>query len=64
MERYTYSGPVTEYGKCIANNWEGETYAPSEKKAISNLKYQFKKKNNRFAYASNIGLPGKLIVNN
>ena len=47
MNQYAYNGPVMEFGKCIANNWEGSTYAASEKKAKSNLAYQFKKNNNR-----------------
>lgn len=60
MYRFIYNGPVVEYGVCISNNWRGETVAVSESKARSNLAYQFKKKNNRMAYA-NISLPGKLI---
>ena len=59
MDRYCYSGPVVENGVCISNNWKGETVAVSESKAKSNLAYQFKKNNNRMAYA-NICLPGKL----
>lgn len=23
MNQYAYNGPVMEFGKCIANNWEG-----------------------------------------
>ena len=63
MNQYAYNGPVMEFGRCIADNWSGSTYAPSEKKAKSNLAYQFKKNNNR-APASKIVLPGELEVIN
>ena len=61
MAKYIYDGPVTSWGKCIANNWHGETIAESKKKAISNLGYQFKTNNNMLTSA-NIGLPGNLRV--
>jgi hypothetical protein len=48
------------FNVCIASNWKGETYAPSEAKARNNLAYQFKKQNNRIA-GTNISLPGKLL---
>lgn len=63
MNRYMYDGPVMEFETCIANHWQGSTYAASEKKARSNLAYQFKKKNNRIAGAK-ITLPGKIVVTN
>ena len=40
---YSYDGPVMEFGKIITNRWVSKTYAPSSKKARSNLTYQFKK---------------------
>ena len=46
MAKYVYDGPVTQFGRCIANKWHGETIAESQEKAIINLEYQFKKKNN------------------
>ena len=49
MPKYFYSGPVMEFNTLLADIWEGETTAPSEKKARSNLAYQFKKANNRIA---------------
>lgn len=60
MGYYSYDGPVMEFGKCIMNRWKSSTYAVSEKKARSNLTYQFKKAHNRNATA-NISLPGKII---
>ena len=61
MPRWVYNGPVMEFDTCIANHWTGETFAPSEAKAKSNLTYQFKKKNNRIA-SSKITLPGDLKI--
>jgi len=57
---YTFDGPVTMFGKVVSNRWYGETCAPSEKKAKTNLEYQFK------AYAkclpgSKIELIGKVL---
>lgn len=57
--RYSYEGPVMEFDRIIANNWSGATYAPSEKKARSNLIYQFKKNYNKVPSAK-ITLPGKI----
>lgn len=42
MPKFTYKGPVMEFNTLLADSWEGETVAPSEKKARSNLTYQFK----------------------
>ena len=59
--KYVYDGPVLEFDKLITDHWKGETSAPSEKKARSNLAYQFKKSNNRIVGAK-ITLPGKLKI--
>ena len=45
-KRYVYKGPVMIFGKLVTNSWSGETIAPTRKKAMSNLAYQFKKLNN------------------
>ncbi len=60
MNRYSYKGPVMEFERCVSNNWKGTTYATSEKKARSNLAYQYKKQSNKIA-ATRITLPGKLV---
>lgn len=57
---YSYDGPVMEFDRCIANRWSSSTYAESEKKARSNLAYQFKKLTGRIARTA-ISLPGKII---
>lgn len=59
MYRYSYRGPVMIFDRCIADRWEGETMAPSEKKARSNLMYQFKKQAG-LDIGSRISLPGKV----
>lgn len=61
--KYIYDGPVMEFNNLIAEHWKGETMAPSEKKARSNLIYKFKINNNRVA-SSKITLPGKIRIVN
>jgi hypothetical protein len=56
---YVYDGPVEEFGKCVTIRWIGETYAPSEKKARSNLTYQYKKEFDK-APCAQVKLPGKI----
>lgn len=59
MHKYAYDGPVMEFNRLLADHWRGETMASSEKKARSNLTYQFKKQNRRIA-GTKITLPGKI----
>ena len=61
MNQYMYDGPVMEFNTCIANRWKSSTYAVSEKKARSNLTYQFKKRTNRVS-GTRISLPGELVA--
>lgn len=61
MNQYMYDGPVMEFNTCVANRWQGSTYAASEQKARSNLAYQFKKKTNRIP-STRITLPGKVVT--
>ena len=42
MPFYHYKGSVMQFGKEIARNWEGCTYAVSERKALNNLSFQYK----------------------
>lgn len=60
-QKYRYDGPVYEFDTLLDSHWKGETYAPSEKKARSNLTYQFKKRTNRMA-GTKIKLTGKVIL--
>ena len=61
MPKYIYDGPVKEFDKLIAEHWKGETIAPSEARARSNLAYQFKKEKHRTPN-SKIKITGKLMV--
>lgn len=61
MNLYSYNGPVLVFNTIVASNWRGQTMATSEKKARSNLSYQFKKATNRVA-SSKVTLPGKIIL--
>lgn len=60
IKSYYYKGPVLEFGRCIENNWTGSTKATSEKKARSNLVYQYKTRTGRVP-ASKIDLPGVIV---
>lgn len=57
--KYYYDGPVMEFDRLLADHWTGETMAISERKARSNLIYQFKKHNSRIV-GTKITLPGKI----
>jgi hypothetical protein len=59
MEHYIYEGPVFGLQRIMTEKWRSETYAVSERKAIANLKYQFKKQYG-LATMSKIFLPNKL----
>lgn len=61
MQLYFYDGPVLEFDRIIANHWSASTRAESEKKARSNLAFQFKKQYGK-APRSKITIPGKLII--
>ena len=61
MNLYVYEGPVKEFDTCVATNWKASTYAVSEKKARSNMAYQYKKTHNLSA-SSKITLPGKVML--
>ena len=56
---YIYTGPVFLFDDCINRYWKAETIAVSKEKALSNLKYQYKKKA-KLAVNSKISLPGKI----
>ena len=61
MKLYSYNGPVLEFNRIIAEHWSASTRAESEKKARSNLAYQFKMKYGRES-RSKITVPGKLTI--
>ena len=53
--KYIYDGCVLLFDNIITTNWHGETMAPTEAKAISNLMFQFKKQN-RLAPSAKVSL--------
>lgn len=59
MSKYTYTGPVMSFNKCVANVWHGETYAVSAEKARNNLAFQFRQENN-MAPRTVVTLPNKV----
>lgn len=59
--KYTYDGPVLEFDRVVTNRWTSTTIAPTEKKARSNLAYQYKKQFRKVANTK-ITLPGKLVI--
>ena len=60
-KKYSFSGAVLKFGIPICNKWEAETFALTETKAMSNFKYQFKKKNNLASFA-NVELVGTITA--
>lgn len=51
MYHYVFIGAVAIHGNVVMDNWEAHTVASSEARAISNLKYRFRK---QFNYVRNI----------
>lgn len=58
-EKYVYDGPVMSFDKCVIDRWKGETSAPTETKARSNLTYQAKKQLNQLP-GTKVTLPGEV----
>ncbi len=58
-QKYIYEGPVVLFDRCVVSRWKGETMAPTESKARSNLAYQAKKQLKLVA-GTNVKLPGKI----
>lgn len=51
-EHYIYHGPVWNgFNKLVEERWYGETLAPTKEKAISNLKYRFRKEYDMMNYS-------------
>lgn len=59
MKKYTFVGAVLSHGKILGNDVL-ETMAPTKEKAIANIKYQFRKKNN-IVSAIPLTLAGKVV---
>lgn len=61
--KYVYDGPVLFFDRIVAEHWKGETFAPTEGRARSNLTYQFKTKHNTVV-GTRVSLPGKIKMVN
>lgn len=61
MSKYSFSGQVfIFYSQLVERHWTGQTYAVSEAKAITNLKYQYRKANG-LSMSTPVDLEGRLI---
>jgi len=61
MYRYKYRGSVYIFNKCVSSYWEATTYATSKQKALSNLKFRFKKILGKVAQVK-VYLPGEITI--
>lgn len=59
VDKYVYEGPVMRFERCVDPHWKATTTAISEKKAMNNLAYRYKRDHNLEA-AARIALPGKI----
>lgn len=57
---YSFSGNVTRFGKVIERDYKANTWAVSERKALSNILYRYKDENN-FVGDAYIKLDGKIV---
>lgn len=62
MTLYIYNGPVVLLGRVVEDNWRGATQAPNERRARSNLAYQWKRRNGFEPTSASPVFPGKLEV--
>lgn len=61
MPHYIYDGTVMAFEDILDRNWHGETFAPTEGRAKSNLSYKYKIDHN-LAKDSKVTLPDNLVV--
>lgn len=61
MNLYLYEGPVMVLGKLVTGRWKYQTFAASEKKAMTNMAYRYKKQHGLMATAK-VELPGELVL--
>lgn len=59
-KEFKYSGPVIQFDICIERDWKTTTWAPTKKKALSNLTYRYKRDHDMVP-STKIELPGKLV---
>lgn len=61
MNLYAYKGSVKNYDTVVQRDWEGRTIAVSEKKARTNLAYQWKRQHGKTADYK-VTLPGDITI--
>lgn len=61
MNLYSYKGSVKNYDTVVQRDWEGRTIAVSEKKARTNLMYQWKRQHGKTADYK-VSLPGEITI--
>lgn len=61
MNQYSYDGPVMRFDRCVAGRWRGETTAPTEQKARSNLCCRWKRENG-LPMGVKVALPGRITL--
>lgn len=59
-KRWSYSGAVKQFDDIICALWDTTTSAPTEAKALANLKYRYKREHGLVPSAQ-LSLPGKLV---
>ena len=59
--KYVYEGAVYAFDSLVVMRWKASTWAISEAKAISNLKFRFR---NEFNYSrcTPLDMPGRLTI--
>lgn len=60
--KYVYEGPVLCYGRVIANKFKANTVAVSQKKAVVNIKDQYKRWNG-LGRKHQIDIDDNLVIN-
>lgn len=61
MNKYSYYGPVLEFGVVVSENFSATTWAPSPKKAKNNIIFQFKKATGRMP-STKINLVNDIVL--
>ena len=61
MHKYSYEGPVKVFDDIVTRSWKAGTVAESEKKARSNLAFQYKR-DHGLVPATRVTLSGKILL--
>lgn len=61
MNLYVYKGSVKNFDTVVQRDWEGRTMATTEKRARTNLAFQWKRQHGR-SPNYNVTLPGEIAI--